>query len=182
MILAKARHLKTKGKEAKVSIQSHTFKVLTTIYRGTRHKDKEDLISALRETRIRFSKWVSQVIRSSEFQITEEEQQICLVDVSAESLGFEDGAKRKEIYTAALERGLRKCHAEDGVLLRLQGGDDLEYNVSYHIGMDPIEDSAGGTNILRIENDSEHLWLRISFGEEDIDWPSHSRWVFELPT
>ncbi len=107
----------------------------------------------------------------------ESPQEIELVKISVEELGFKDGATRKYIYAKALSLGLELCPAEVGPALRVAYTDQLkgEYLL---IGMEPITDSFGDPFVFSVNHYGGGLWLGTDDGEPDDFWYGYSQWVF----
>ncbi len=105
------------------------------------------------------------------------EIEIDLVVATVAELGFENGAKRSEIYTRAKELGLELCPPEVGPQLRLQYRDQ-PMNERLLIGMELIADSDGNFRMFNVEHDDGGRWLDGRHGHPDHFWRGDDRWVF----
>lgn len=125
--------------------------------------------------------YANDILGKTAFAVVTEEIELDLVVVSVAELGFKNGAKMKDIYDLAREKGLQLCPNQVGPELRLQYEDQPngEWLV---IGMEePIADSDGDLRVFYVEHHDDGLWLYARFGDPGCVWDSHDRFVFVLP-
>lgn len=102
-----------------------------------------------------------------------------LVLVTPKDLGFEEGATWKEIYDSALQHGLKLCHYEIGLYLRLDY--DNQLNKEWlRIAMEPIRLN-NGLRILAVVNClTKGVTLDCHSGEPDTFWKPDESFIFTL--
>jgi hypothetical protein len=103
-----------------------------------------------------------------------------LVVVSLSQLGFRDQAALKDIYTAALARGLELCPAEFGPALRLSYLDQ-PLGEFLHIAMRPVARYSGELVEFTVGNGGTGLLLIGGDGHPDTVLPGPARFVFVRP-
>lgn len=107
--------------------------------------------------------------------------EIDLAIVTPRDLGITGDATAEKIYGQARAHGLYVCSAEIGVYLRLQYIAQPEGEV-LHLGMEPIENSAGYPRIFYLTEIAGVPWLRTRTGHKQRRWPEDSRWIFAAST
>ncbi len=124
--------------------------------------------------------YANDILGKPAFAVVTEETELDLVVVSVAELGFKNGAKLKDIYDRAKEKGLQLCPNQVGPELRLQYEDQPngEWLV---IGMEPITDSDGGLYVFYVEHNVSDLWLSTHYDYPGLLWFSNDRFVFVLP-
>ncbi|GMO26986.1 hypothetical protein [Bradyrhizobium sp. TM233] len=122
-----------------------------------------------------------EIIARPAFTLSGEKTEVQLVAISAAELGFEgEMATLGNIYAHAQLLGLRLAPAEVAPQLRLQYLDQPigEFLI---IAMDPIRTSAGEPVILTVANGGAGLILIGQNGQDDLEVPARSRFVFVRP-
>ncbi len=168
------------GLNPSVNSSATEFKVFKTIKLGTGIKDADGFRKAIKDNNMRISDYAKDILGKPQFTVTTEETEIDLVIVSVEKLGFKDGAKLKDIYARAKEKGLQLCSNEVGPQLRLQYEDQPRYEWLV-IGMEPISVSDGDLSLFYVGHDSDDLWLFTCYVSPGRVWREDDRFVFVLP-
>ncbi|MES3031778.1 MAG: hypothetical protein V4699_00855 [Patescibacteria group bacterium] len=100
-----------------------------------------------------------------------------LVSFSVSQLGFQNGAKLRDIYKKAQELGLELCPAEVGAHLRLQYED--QPNGEYlTIAMNALAGRGGGLKLFNVYRDDGKSWLGNDFDKPGLGWGGDFRFVF----
>ena len=155
-----------------------SFKVWKTIKIGT-IKNADEFRKALKKAGFKISDWANDIIGKPAFTVASGEEEIQLVNLSVEELGFKNGAKYGDICARAKELGLELCPNEVGPQLRLQYKDQPK-GEWLRIAMEPITDSDGDLDIFNVGHDGDGLWLRSNLGFSDDFWDASNRLVFRL--
>lgn len=122
-----------------------------------------------------------EIISRPAFTLSGKRTEVELVAVSPTELGFEgESAKLRNIYARARLLGLRLAPAEVAPQLRLQYLDQPigEFLI---IAMEPIRTWAGEPVILTVANGGAGLILIGQDGQDALDVPARSRFVFVRP-
>ena len=148
-----------------------------TIKLGT-FKNVDEIRKALKAGGHSIGDWANDILGKPAFKVSETEQDVELVNVSVEELGFKDGARYADICKRALELGLDYCPAEVGPQLRLQYKD--QSNGTYVVvAMEAITDSVGRFRVFYVERyDGGDRWLDSYNGHPDDVWGDSRRFVF----
>ncbi len=128
-----------------------------------------------------------EVLRRPKFYFTNRAGTVGLARVSLKQLGLLGKVPRAEIFARAEVRGLRKCWAEIGPLLRVQYLNQPE-NERLAIAMEPIKSSqVSGMSktkaglfhdLFVVDGDSKKLWLRAVSGYPGVLWDDEFEWIF----
>ena len=157
---------------------NNKFEVWKTIKLGT-IKNADEFRKALKKAGFKISDWANDIIGKPAFTVASGEEEIQLVNLSVEELGFKNGAKYGDICARAKELGLELCPNEVGPQLRLQYKDQPK-GEWLRIAMEPITDSDGDLDIFNVGHDGDGLWLRSNLGFSDDFWDASNRLVFRL--
>ena len=152
--------------------------VWKTIKLGT-IKNADEFRKALKKAGSRISDWANDIIGKPAFTVASSEEEIQLVNLSVEELGFKNGAKYGDICARAKELGLELCPNEVGPQLRLQYKDQPK-GEWLRIAMEPITDSDGDLFIFLVVHDDGDLWLGSNYGPSGYFWGADDRFVFRL--
>lgn len=154
--------------------------VWKTIKLGTGTRDADGFRKAIKDGGMKIGTWADDILGKPEFTVAPEKSEVSLVVVSIGEFGFKDGAKLRDIYEAAKERGLELCPAEVGPQLRLQYADQPrgEWLV---IGMEPIPDSDGRLGLFLVGRYGVGRWLYGDYDSPDNHWDADYRFVFVPP-
>ena len=106
------------------------------------------------------------------FSVSAKETEKDLVKITTGELGFNDGARRDQIYARAKELGLELCPAEVGPQLRLQYQDQPNDEMLL-VAMEPIK-----SFVFSVERSTSGRWLSW---EGDGNWSPRLQWVFCPP-
>ena len=110
---------------------------------------------------------------------TELAEELRLVVVSVDALGFKNGANYQDICAKAKSFNLGLCPAELGPLLRSQYLDQPK-GESLYVAMEPIIDSSGRPRIFWLVLDGDAPWLNGRGGLTDFIWPPERCFIFYL--
>ena len=164
--------------EIVVKAPEQNFKVWKTIKLGT-IKNADEFRKALKKAGFKISDWANDIIGKPAFTVASSEEEIQLVNLSVEELGFKNGAKYGDICARGKELGLELCPNEVGPQLRLQYKDQSK-GEWLRIAMEPITASGGSLLIFHVELDDDVLWLGSGLGHSDSFWCADRRFVFRL--
>lgn len=115
----------------------------------------------------------------SDFKTLEQETLIDLARVTISDLGFQSFATISQIYEAANRRELDRVPAEVGPHLRLAYPEQPSGEI-LTIGMDPIADSHGDSDVFLLACNDEGLWLSSRWAEPGGLWGPSSEFVFSI--
>ena len=137
-------------------------------------KSKEGIERELKEKNINIDSYAQSLLSSPDFTTSKKVEDINLVRVTVEGLGFSSGATTDEIYKRAKELGLELCPAEVGPQLRLsyQGSEYLR------IAMKQIADRGGRPDVFYLRRNADVLWLCADFAEPSVWWYAGHKFVF----
>ncbi len=156
------------------------FEAWRTIKLGIGPKTGDDFRSVLRDGILKLSDWASDVLGQPAFTVATDEIEVNLAKVSVAELGFEQGARRDQIFESAKEFGLELCPPEVGPQLRLQYK-DYPNNEWLLVGMEPIIASSGHPYVFSVECDDSGLWLSNAYGSPHYFWTAEGQWIFVSP-
>lgn len=141
-------------------------------------KTSNQLKKELNEEYIYYSKEIDNMMKSQDFIISENIENINLIRLTIDDLNLQEGATVEEIYRRAEELGLELCPSETGPHLRLQylGKEPIS------IGMKPIMGTDGDLNIFTLDSSggNEDLILRFETANPARRWRG-GYFVFRLP-
>ena len=153
------------------------FKTWKTIKLGT-FKNVDEIRKALKAKENFISDWANDILGEPAFKVSETEQDVELVNVSVEELGFKNSARYADICKRALELGLDLCPAEVGPQLRLQFKDQPK-GTYVVVAMEAITDSDGNLFVFFVKRvDDGERYLSANSGYADLVWNAHYRFVF----
>lgn len=145
-------------------------------------KTKDELIKEMEEYKVLISDGAKSMMNNPDFITLQKQEDVSLVIVCLESLGFSEPATIDQIYEKAKKLGLELCPAEVGPQFRLL---DIRETDGYHIfvGMKPISDSEGYPCVFGIggTNISGKPELNERQASPDDRWSNATEFVFVLP-
>ena len=142
-------------------------------------KTSEELTQELEKENIKISGYARGMLESPDFQPQKTPEEMDLIRLKIQDLGFENSATTDQVYQRAQELGLELCPAEVGPQFRLQYRDQPMDEWEY-IGMKQIADSDGNPRVFRVVRFADGEWLNDSWAFPDYRWrPSHG-FVFRL--
>ena len=163
--------------ELVVKMSERTWKTWKTIKLGT-FKNVDEIREALKAGGYSIGDWANEILDKPTFKISETEQDVELVNVSVEGLGFKDGARYADICKRALELGLDLCPAEVGPQLRLQFKDQPK-GAFVVVAMEAIADSDGYLFVFRVRRfDDGERYLGADDGDAGSVWRAYYHFVF----
>lgn len=140
------------------------------------YKSTAELKQAILASGKKISDYANQILYK--IQISLEEIELDLYEVSVAELGFTSATSRKDIYSRAFGYGFKECPGEGGGLSRIQC-DDKKWRL---IGMNPITaDADGDPSVFHLDSDSDALWLFAHYDNPDRLWNPDDVWVFVWP-
>ncbi|MGB8815657.1 MAG: hypothetical protein WCC74_00230 [Minisyncoccia bacterium] len=126
------------------------WKTWKTVKLG-KFKNVDEIRKALRDGAIYVDDRANDILGKPAFKMSETEQDVELVEVSNEELGFKDGACYADSCKRASEIGLDKCPAEVGPQLPLQCKDQPKKTFVV-VAMEAITDSNGHLRVFCVES------------------------------
>ena len=166
--------------EMMVKARECDFPVWKTIKLGTGLKTADDFRNALKAGSYIIGDLANDILGKPSFKAATKETEVDLVKVIVAELGFEQGARRDQIYERAKDLGLELCPPEVGPQLRLQYRDQPN-NEWILVGMESILDSGGDLRVFDVGRDGSGLWLSGDWGSSDGFWGAGCQWVFVRP-
>ncbi|MFC1613008.1 hypothetical protein ACFL23_01625 [Patescibacteria group bacterium] len=119
------------------------------------------------------------MLRSADFTVSKDKEQIDLVKLTVKDLGFPNGTTMDKIYEKVKELGLELCPAETGPHLRLEYKDQpMDEYLS--IGMNQITDSSGNPDIFNVSRNSDGAWLYGYWANPTDKWYPANEFVFRF--
>ena len=163
--------------ELVVKMPERVWKTWMTIKLGTL-KNVEEIRKALKVGGNNIGDWANDILGKPAFTVSGTEQDVELVNVSVEELGFKQGACYADICKRAFELGLDLCPAEVGPQLRLQYKDQPK-GTYVVVAMNAITDSDGYLDVFYVKrHDDGEQYLRAGRGHADDVWVAFNRFVF----
>jgi hypothetical protein len=163
--------------ELVVKMSERVWKTWMTIKLG-RQKSVEEIRQALKASGNNISDWANDILGKPAFTVSETEQDVELVNVSVEELGFKQSACYADICKRAFELGLDLCPAEVGPQLRLQYKDQPK-GTYVVVAMNAITDSDGDLLVFSVERcDDGDRYLDAGSGNVGNIWVASNRFVF----
>ncbi len=144
-------------------------------------KTAEALENKLRDNGVNISDYARDMLKSTDFTVSENPESMELVCLKVGDLGFDSGTTIDEIYAWAKELGLLLCPAEAGPYLQLQDTGQQLYDRYCYIAMKQIADRRGRPGVFRLARYDDGLWLNGRWAYPDIEWRSDYQFVFRLP-
>ena len=143
-------------------------------------KTVHELISELRQRRIRINVIAQSIMESSTFTTFSERQELEIIRLRVRDLDTVNAyATTEEIYKKAQELGLEFCPAEVGPQYRLQ----YEAQPSGEwiaTGMIPVKGSDGRLGLFEVIRGKSGLWLGHNWAEPDYKWHKDREFIFCL--
>ena len=112
-------------------------------------------------------------------------EEVCMVFISNEALGYPCQFTHREIFVSAAKRGLQKCIIDDAIAARIQYR--LQpYDMHIRIAMDAVPDKNGSKSIFRLDcTDENGLSIDGIWGDLDKVWSNRegepTYWAFIQP-
>lgn len=131
----------------------------------------EDFKRSLREPDPKQPDWKKWKLKSPE--------EVKLIRLRVEDLGFPGGATTDQIFAKAQELGLELCPPEVGPQFRLQYVNQ-PMNEYVYVGMKQISVSDGYPRVFRVARGDGGSWLSSDWGKPGSKWYAGSEFVFRL--
>jgi len=164
-------------KEVLCPPSERTWKTWKTIKLGT-FNSVDEIRKALKAGGFTVNDRSNDILGKPAFTMSNTEQDVELVNVSVEELGFKDGTRYTDICKRALELGLDYCPAEVGPQLRLQFKDQPK-GTYVVVAMKTITVSDGHPRVFRVEcYGNGEPYLSTLYGYASSDWDASVRFVF----
>jgi len=141
-------------------------------------QSKEDLIKEIK-AKFKVSDYAESMLKNADFTVSQEKENLTLIHLKVQDLGFSSGATTKEIFEKAEELGLELCPAETGPQLRKQYLNQ-PLNEWLRIAMKPIPGSDGDPSVFDLECYDDGLWLRSYWTRPGFGWYPGREVVFRL--
>jgi hypothetical protein len=132
-------------------------------------KTKVELEKEMRGKKINISERSQDMLKSPDFTTLANPEEISLVRLKVEDLGFTSFATTEQIYARAQELGLELCPAEVAPHQRLK---DMDQPLDdwYWIAMKPISGRGGYPDVFHVVHDSDGLWLDSRWASPTNKW------------
>ncbi|MFA6227118.1 MAG: hypothetical protein WC631_01380 [Candidatus Paceibacterota bacterium] len=160
---------------AKTSEVWKTWKIIKigTIYTA------EAFCQVFKNEGLDMDRMVKDIIHSPAFRVSGTEQDVELVNVSNEQLGFKDGAYYMDTCKRALMLGLDMCPAEVGPQLYLQLKEDMPSGTSVVVAMEAMLDSENYLKVFTVNCDVRgELYLLTCICHPHSKFFAHRRFLF----
>lgn len=142
-------------------------------------KTPEEWEQALKAKGVNISDFAKDILYHKDFQTLTQPEDINLVRLTVNDLGFPNGATTKEIFDKAKELGLELCPPEVGPQKRLNDVDQPLYDW-YRIAMKPITDRDGDPRVVDVGRSVDGLWLDDGWAGPGGRWNPDVKFVFRL--
>ncbi|MGF1689373.1 hypothetical protein L4C36_22380 [Photobacterium japonica] len=141
-------------------------------------KTKEQLLLELSTARTNLNAYATLLFMSDRFHVSPSQQRTEVVEISVQTLGFEEGAVFADIVRSAASQGLSLCSLELAVYLRLHYQNQPEGNqVTIASKRAFLDENYPNGFYLRAQGDA--LGLRGYRATSDWVWPADSLFIFE---
>lgn len=142
-------------------------------------KTAQKLERELEQKNFKIYDYARDMLQSRDFTTLKNPEQIDLVRLKVQDLGFTSGTTTDQIYTRAQELGLELCPAEVGPHQRLK---DIDQPMGdyYQIAMKQITDRDGGPGVFGLERRAGGLWLHSNWALPGSKWRPGRGFVFRL--
>ena len=141
-------------------------------------QSKEELIKEIK-TNFKTNPHLEGMMAHPDFTVAPEKENLTLIRLKVQDLGFSNGATVKEIFEKAKELGMELCPAETGPQLRKQYIDQ-PLNEWLRIAMKSI-DSDGLPRVFDLERNEDGLWFNARWANLAYRWSPGGEFVFRLP-
>jgi len=152
-------------------VEFPTWKIVTL----GRHRTSRSYVSAVEAVVRTMGDWMPALIEKA--PPSQGQVRLGLVALTPADLGLPPRVTRKQIYDAALARGLALCPAEVGPALREQYTEQPE-DEELLVAMEPIKNSVGTPVVFNLGRHGDALCFRALSGSPGIQWAPRFRWVF----
>lgn len=149
-----------------------------TIKLGT-YKNVDAIKKSLTKKGFKIRNWADDLLNKPAFVLGSLQEEIQLINVSVDDLGFKKGAYYKDICARARELDLVLCPKETGPQLRLQYKNQPK-GECLRIAMKPITDSGGVPSVFQVVHDDRGMWLDWGCCRPGCFWDTHLRFIFCL--
>jgi hypothetical protein len=154
------------------------WKTWKTIKLGTGLKTTDDFRQALKADGHFIGDLANDIIGKPAFKVSETEQDVELVNVSVEELGFKQGACYADICKRAFELGLDLCPTEVGPQLRLRWKDQSK-GTYVVVAMNAITGSDGSLFVFSLKRDGDgRYYLNVCYGGASNIWDGGIHFLF----
>ena len=143
-------------------------------------KSADQLISEMDMAGIKLSSYArSMLLNKAEFVSTKTPEEMTLIKLTVEDLGFKTDASTTQIFERAKELGLELCPHDTGpnYLLKYRG---QSLGENFRIGMKPISDPYGSRRVFCLGGSVGSLFLDYARAGRGGTWSPDLRFVFRL--
>ncbi len=142
-------------------------------------KSAEQLISEMEAAGININSYAKSMLQNSaEFIPSPYAEDMTLIRLTVEDLGFKTSATTTQVFERAEELGLELCPPDTGPSYRLKYKDH-PLNEWFRIGMKPITVS-GRPDVFYLGRYDDGLWLSGGWANPGDEWPPDYKFVFRL--
>ena len=142
-------------------------------------KSAEQLISEMETAGIKISNYAKSMLKSREFVIGKNPEEVTLVRLTVADLGFKTSATIDQIYERVQTFGLDLCPPNTGPHYRLKY-QNQSMNEWIYVGMKQIAGSVGYPFMFRLARYDDGLWLDDFWAEPTNQWGLDGEFVFRL--
>ncbi len=139
-------------------------------------KTAEQLISDMESAGIKTSNYIKQILQSREFTPSNREE-ITLIILTVDELGFTGKVTIEQIYERAQNLGLKLCPLDTGPHYRLKY-QDQPLGEWLYISTKQIKISEGEPSVFLVGHSKTGLLFDISWADEDNKWNLNRKFVF----
>ncbi|MFO6425055.1 hypothetical protein [Motilimonas sp. KMU-193] len=140
-------------------------------------QSKEQLLLALSAQKISCNAYTSLLFMSDRFCASETIEQVDIVEVSVQSLGFESGALFADVIKAAAKQGLSLCSLELAAYLRLHYTQQI-VGTQITVATERAYSDINYPNGFYLSARADALELRGYRASDDWIWPATSLFAF----
>lgn len=152
------------------------FLTWRTVFLGTDLKTADEFRHAIMSDGKRIGDWANDFLGKSEFTTADTLVEVGLVNVSAAELGLNRGGTYEQIYSRALQRGLKLCSPEVGPQLCLQYTNQ-PLDECLLIGM-KLFNAHASYRVFTVCHNYFGRWLDVGGARFGYVWHPSVRWIF----
>jgi len=142
-------------------------------------KTADQLIAEMTAKNINISDYVKSMLKSREFTYTKNSEEITLIRLTVDDLGFKNNATTDQIYQRAEDLGLELCPADTGPNWRLKY-QNQPLGEWIRVAMKQISDSRGNPYVFTLERYGGGLWLDSYWARPGNEWDPDDEFAFRL--
>ncbi len=142
-------------------------------------KTAKELEKEMKDANINISDYAQDMLRSKDFIVSKNPEQIALVRLRVKDLGFDTYATTEQLYKRAEELGLELCPAEVGPHYRLKYTDQ-PLGEWFYVGMKQISSRGTAPSVFSLVRRDDGLWLDDDWARPADEWGPADGFLFRF--